>query len=394
MRRAFLLAVVAATVTAMSLVAQQPAKQIEYDKRAPVVPLLEDDAHKLIPHLTNDFDGSQQASNAASEDADVYSGGSALRVTPLQRHSRQILGWTWRIVEKPTAAGEYRYIRFAWKKAGGEGIAVQLHDQARTWIVRYHAGKNVLNWQPSIGVADAIPKEWTVVTRDLWADNGKQPMTLTGMAFTAFDGQHGLFDHVMLGRTVADLDEASDAALGRTKPGYSLDPKYREALWEDLFEKDREKASVAVRGLLGDAKGVAPLLADRLPQTTQSPEEVKDRAKRIGTYITQLGGDTDFDTRLAAEEGLAKIGAPAEPSIRSALTSADPEVRYRANRLMRNLKLEEGESPVAARVAARMTRILERAGTDESKALLKKMSDGVYGPDYLDPAAAALARMK
>jgi hypothetical protein len=252
----------------------------------------------------------------------------------------------------------------------------------------------VAGWTPSISVADAIPKEWTVVTRDLWADNNKQGMTITGMAFTAFDGQHGLFDHVMLGRTVADLDEASDAALGRTKPGYSLDPKYREALWEDLFEKDRAKASVAVRGMLGDANGVVPLVAERLPQTTQSPEEVKNRAARITTYISQLGGDTDFDTRLAAEEGLAKIGAPAEPSIRTALTSGDPEVRYRANRLMRDLKLEAGESPIAARVASRMARVLERAGTDEAKALLKKMSDGVYGPDYLDPAAAALARLK
>jgi hypothetical protein len=394
MRRAFWLAVAAATVAAAALVAQQPAKQIDYDKKAAVVPLLEDDAHKLIPHLTNDFDGSQQASNATSEDADVYSGGSALRVTPMQRHSGRIAGWNWRIVEKPAGPGEYRYIRFAWKKSGGEGIAVQLHDQNRTWIVRYHAGKNVLGWTPSIEVANTTPKEWTVVTRDLWADNNKQPLTLTGMAFTAFDGQHGLFDHVMLGRTVADLDEASDAALGRTKPGHSLDPKYREALWEDLFEKDREKASVAVRGLMGDAKEVVPMIADRLPQTTQSPDEVKNRAGRISTYISQLGSDTDFDTRLAAEEGLAKIGAPAEPSIRAALTSGDPEVRYRANRLMRDLKLEAGETPVAARVAARMARVLERANTDEAKALLKKMSDGVYGPDYLDPAAAALARLK
>ncbi len=394
MRRAFMLAVVTASVAALVAFAQQPAKEIKYDKRAAVVPLLEDDAHLLIPHLTNQFDGSQQTSNASSEDVDVYSGGSCLRVTPLQRHSDRIANWTWAIKEKPVAAGEFRYIRFAWKKAGGEGIAVQLHDQNRTWIVRYHAGKNVLNWQPTIEVANTIPKEWTVVTRDLFADNNKQPMILTGMAFTAFDGQHGLFDHVMLGRTIADLDEASDAVLGRTKPGFTLDPKYREALWEDLFAKDREKASVAVRGLLGDATSVVPLITERLPQTTQSPEEVKDRAKRIGTYIGQLGVDTDFDTRLAAEEGLAKIGAPAEPSIRTALSSGDPEVRYRANRLMRDLKLEAGESPIAARVAARMARVLERAATDESKALLKKMSDGVYGPDYLDPATAALARLK
>ncbi len=394
MRRAFWLAVVVSSVVAAMASAQQPAKQIDYDKKPPVVPLLEDDAHQLIPHLTNDFDGSQQTANATSEDADVYSGSSALRVTPMQRHSARIQGWNWAIKEKPAAANEYRYIRFAWKKAGGEGIAVQLHDPNRSWIVRYHAGKNVLNWQPSIAVADAIPKEWTVVTRDLFKDNNSQPWSITGMAFVAFDGQHALFDHVLLGRSIADLDAASDALLGRTKPGHTLDPKYREALWEDLFEKDRAKAGTAVRGLLGDAKDAVSLVADRLPQTTQSPEEVKDRAKRITTFISQLGGDTDFDTRLAAEESLGKIGAAAEPAIRIALTSADAETRYRANRLMRNLKLEAGEAPLAARVAARMVRVIERANTDESKALLKKMSDGVYGPEYLDPAAAALARMK
>lgn len=394
MRRAFGLAVLAATVAVATVVAQQPPQPLKYDNKPPVLPLLEDDAHLLLTHLNNDFDGSQQASNATSEDVDVYSGASALRVTPMQRHSARIPGWSWQIKEKPSGPGEYRYIRFAWKKSGGDGIAVQLHDQNRTWIVRYHAGKNVLNWQPSIEVANTTPKEWTVVTRDLFKDNNNQPMTLTGMAFTTFDGQHGLFDHVMLGRSIEDLDAASDAVLGRTKPGFSLDPKYREALWEDLFEKDRAKAGTAVRGLLGGAKEAVPLIAERLPQTTQSPEEVKDRAKRITTLVSQLGSDTDFDTRLAAEEALSKIGAPAEPSIRTALTSGDAEVRYRANRLMRDLKLEAGESPVAARAAARVVRVLERANSDESKALLKKMTDGIYGPDYLDPANAALARLK
>lgn len=394
MRRAFGLAAVVAAVAVAAADAQLPPQQIKYDNKPPVLPLLEDDAHLLITHLNNDFDGSQQTANAASEDVDVYAGASALRVSPMQRHSARIQGWGWQIKEKPAGPGEYRYIRFAWKKSGGDGIAVQMHDQNRTWIVRYHAGKNVHNWQPSISVADSIPKEWTVITRDLWADNNKQPMTLTGMAFTAFDGQHGLFDHVMLGRSIADLDAASDAVLGRTPPGFALDPKYREALWEDLFEKDRAKAGTAVRGLLGGAKEVVPLIAERLPQTTQSPDDVKNVAKRISTYISQLGSDTDFDTRLAAEEALGKMGAAAEPSIRTALTSGDAEVRYRANRLMRDLKLEAGESLVAARAAARVVRVLERAATDEAKALLKKMSDGIYGPEYLDPANAALARLK
>ena len=149
-----------------------------------------------------------------------------------------------------------------------------------------------------------------------------------------------------------------------------------------------------MRGLIGDAVAAAELITERLPQTTQSPDVEKNRAKRINTYITQLGSDYDFDTRLAAEEALDKLGPAAEPAIRTALTSADTEVRYRANRLMRRLKLEEGEASLATARAARVVRILERANTTDAKALLKKMTDGVYGPEYLDPSTAAVARMK
>jgi hypothetical protein len=391
-------ALVVLVLAGAAAVAQQPMLPLSYDKKPPVLSLLDDDAHLLLTHLNNDFDGSQQSSNVASEDVDVFAGASALRVTALQRHSARIQGWNWTIKENPNGPGEYRYLRFAWKKVGGEGIMIQLHDPNRSWCVRYFAGKNPQGWQPSTSVSNDVPKEWTVVTRDLYADylkpNGIPSLTLTGMAFTAFDGQHALFDQVMLGKSVADLDAASDAATGRGKAALTLDPKYREALWEDLFDRDRAKAGPAVRGLIGDAVAAAELITERLPQTTQSPDDVKNRAKRITTYITQLGSDYDFDTRLAAEEALDKLGPAAEPAIRTALTSADTEVRYRANRLMRRLKLEEGEASLATARAARVVRILERANTTDAKALLKKMTDGVYGPEYLDPSAAAVARMK
>jgi hypothetical protein len=403
MRRAFGLAVLAGVAVTCLVSAQKeppynpavPQKLPEYNRRLPT--LLDDDAHLLLTHLTNDYDGSQQTANASSEDVDVFCGASSLKVTAQQRHSMRIAGWQWKIVPKPTTDGEYRYIRFAWKKTGGDGIMIQLHDQGRSWVARYYAGKNVGGWQPAKEVSKEVPKEWTVVTRDLYEDFAKAnggTLTISGIAFTAFDGQHALFDHLMLGRSIAELDAATDTALGKGKADATLDPKYREALWEDLFEKDRVKSGGAVRGLLTAAPEAVPLIADRLPPTTQSPEEVKERAKKIGTYISQLGGEADFDTRLAAEEALDKLGPLAEPAVRAALTSADPEVRYRANRLMRRLKLEEGESSLAAARAGRVVRILERANTADAKALLKKMTDGVYGTEYLEPSAAALARMK
>lgn len=401
MRRAFGLAAVAAAVLAAAGWSQQPPKAYypggatdptEWAKvrtRA-TLPVLEDDAHRLIPMLTNDYDGSQTTS-ASSEDVDVYSGASALRVSPLQRHSARIPNWSVPIVEKPKE-GQFRYVRFAWKKAGGEGVMVQIADNNRSWMARYFAGKNVQGWQPATEVSKEVPKEWTVVTRDLFKDYGA--MTVTGMAFTALDGQYALFDHVVFGRTIADLDAASEAALAQGKPGDSLEPKYREALWEDLQERDRDRASVAVRQLLATAPDNVAFVAERLTKTTQSPEEIRDRAKRIATLVGQLGSEFDFDTRLAAEEELEKVGPAAEPAIRSAKQSADPEVRYRANRLHKRLKIEDGEASLTAVRAGRVVRVLERAATAEAKELLKKMADGEYGPEYLDPATAATKRMK
>ena len=400
MRGAFGLAVLAAAAVAPAAWGQYPAPKPwprgYYDAKRPAQAVLDDDAHLLIPHLTNDFDGSQQSANAASEDIDVFAGASALKVTPLQRHSARIQSWAFRIVEKPRE-GEYRYLRFAWKKAGGEGVMVQIADQNRSWMARYHAGKNVQNWQPSTEVAKEVPKEWTVVTRDLYEDYAKAnggTMTVTGLAFSALDGQHALFDHVVFGRTLTDLDAATAAATGKGQAGDTLEPKYREALWEDLHERDRERAGVAVRGFLASAPDNVTFIADRLVKTSQSPDEVRNRAEKIKTLVKQLGSDFDFDTRLAAEEALEKLGAAAEPDVRAAKGSADPEVQYRVNRLLKRMKIADGEVSVEAARAGRIVRVLERANTADAKELLKKMTEGVYGPEFLDPATAALGRMK
>ncbi len=59
---------------------------------------------------------------------------------------------------------------------------------------RYHAGRNTTGWQ-SVEAASRLPREWTVVTRDLWQDFGD--FTLTGIAPTAMGGAV-LFERVEL----------------------------------------------------------------------------------------------------------------------------------------------------------------------------------------------------
>jgi len=140
---------------------------------------------------------------------DKYKGTAAVKVTPDQRFNEKLPGLGVKIREKPNA-GEYRYLRFAWKKKGGTQICLQLnHDGAwgptetATGKFRYHAGQGEC-FGGSLSVNDKLPGDWVVVTRDLFADFGE--FTLTGLALSPVDGDYALFDHLYLGRDVADLD--------------------------------------------------------------------------------------------------------------------------------------------------------------------------------------------
>ncbi|MCH8294874.1 hypothetical protein IH992_27640 [Candidatus Poribacteria bacterium] len=135
-----------------------------------------------------------------SKTADANSGSEALSIGSTggdgQNFNPNVPDWAFNIVENPAADDEFRYITFAWKKDGGEGIQLQLHGVPDTWGHRYHAGENVKNWNPSIQVSDQIPTTWTSNTQDLFTDWGA--FTLTGIAFSAWDGNAGLWDDVFL----------------------------------------------------------------------------------------------------------------------------------------------------------------------------------------------------
>jgi hypothetical protein len=147
---------------------------------------------------------------ATMEGADRYAGQVALRVTPDQKFRSKLPGLGVNIAENP-GEGEYRYLRFAWKKRGGQSILLQLNANgafgplrgADGPAFRYEAGaENKFN-AAAIRVADKLPGGWTEVTRDLFADFGA--FRLDGLAFTPADGEAALFDHVYLARTLDDL---------------------------------------------------------------------------------------------------------------------------------------------------------------------------------------------
>jgi hypothetical protein len=154
--------------------------------------VLVDDNMDLISMLN------EGAGKAEFESTDVHAGRVSLRIMPPQRFSAIIPGWKFPIREKP-GLGEYRFLRFAWKAEGGDGIMLELAADGR-WppadktTRRYFAGHNATGWS-AVQVSSTAPTAWTVETRDLWKDFGE--FTLTGIAPTASGGPV-LFDRIEL----------------------------------------------------------------------------------------------------------------------------------------------------------------------------------------------------
>ena len=148
---------------------------------------------------------------ATIEPADKISGKVSIKVTPDQKFNPNLPGLKVMIRENP-APGEYRYIRFAWKKKGGAAICLQLnHDGA--WgpggggkegaKFRYHSGPAEV-YGGSLAVGDKLPEGFEVITRDLFADFGE--FTLNGIALSAVDGEFALFDGIYLGKNMGDFE--------------------------------------------------------------------------------------------------------------------------------------------------------------------------------------------
>lgn len=147
---------------------------------------------------------------ATLERADRYSGQAAMKITPDQKFRSKLPGLGVKIAENP-GEGEYRFLRFAWKKRGGANILLQLNANgafgplagATTPAYRYEAGAANPYKAAAIKLDEKLPGGWTAVTRDLFADFGA--FSLDGLAFTASDGEAALFDHIYLARTADDL---------------------------------------------------------------------------------------------------------------------------------------------------------------------------------------------
>jgi hypothetical protein len=301
---------------------------------------------------------SQQGGVGAIEFTDVYSGQSAVKITPMQLYQRAIPGWAYKIAEKPKV-GEYRFVRFAWKAPGATGIMLQMHDE-KDWNIRLTAGVDEPNWGTKF-VAPKPPERWTLVTRDLFADFGER--TIQGIALTVFGQQTGYFDHIYFGRTIEELD-AIDATRLSGGPPPQLKPEDLQRLWLQLAGDDAPKAYLAFWTLVAAPEQSVPFLKQRL-LASNSPEAKAE----IDKWIAQLESD-QFLVREQAFRNLQQHLERAVEQLKTALKEAPPESQMRIEQLLKSFSASSGQTR-----AGQALKVLKNIDTPQAKAALKELTE-------------------
>lgn len=331
-----------------------------YYSRAAVVELFEDESRPFGAQLINGA-----PAEAASEHTDCYSGIGCVRITGTQRYAETIKGWNFPIAANPQP-GEYRYIRFAWKKQGGNGIMVQFHDKyTGIWERRYVAGQNTLGYA-AISVAAKAPEEWTVVTRDLFADF--MQFTITGMALTPMGGSGGLFDHIYLGRTIEDLDKVTQSIRQQSRRQEKLDAARLDRLWDDLASADAAIAQPAISHLVSGHADSLPFIKKRAADLAKHEGD-----REVLALIAQLDHPR-FAKRDEASRKLERLGPTATDSLKTAMAKATSlEVITRIEQLLSKPGLRDAEWSPREWRTLRLLRALEQIESKSAGDLLKEL---------------------
>ena len=220
-----------------------------------IAPLF-DEAGDLIEHLR---DGEGELSLTTTE---PHHGLQALKLTGGDRSSANLPGFDFAIREHPNL-GEYRYLRFVWKKASGTRIGFQLAYDGSIGIPENAAGRlrprafgegagraalrrqnsnprrpvsgasrgMQFGYQYDAGTGDPVesvmrldrklPVKWTLAGRDLFGEFGS--FNVTGMGFQSSDYEPAYFDQIYLARLQSDFNWI-DEVSGVAKPPSSDDP--------------------------------------------------------------------------------------------------------------------------------------------------------------------------
>jgi WD40 repeat protein len=169
--------------------------------------------------------------------------------------------------------------------------------------------------------------------------------------------------------------------LSAARPGRILIQE-RDRLWADLAGADAKQAYQAIWRLAGTPEA-ARFLGRHLKPIT------REETARIEQLVKDLDHE-EFARRDKANRELQRLGDRAGHVLREALTRPlDLEARRRIERLVARLSglvVKETELLRCLRAIA----VLQRAGTPEAKALLKKLAEGAPGARQTRAAQAAL----
>jgi len=153
--------------------------------------------------------GSHDNDSVVEISSDAHTGSVSAFCSPTQSYNNVMADWSFPIDETP-------FLTMAWKKDGGAIIMIQMaHDTA--WAYRYYDGDNSEGVGPTwegIQLEAEIPTNWRMFTRNLVDDFGAG-WSLTGLAFTPWDGNGGYYDHIVLS-TTEDEGQTAVAPAGKT----------------------------------------------------------------------------------------------------------------------------------------------------------------------------------
>ena len=166
----------------------------------------------------------------------------------------------------------------------------------------------------------------------------------------------------------------------------TLSSTQRERYWQLLANDTAASAYQAFRVLSANPKQAVALLQQKLKPATAP------KTGKIATLMKQLNAES-YRVRIRAYLTLKNMGARAEPALATALRSSpSTEVRQRALRLLKRLR-NRGKYPKEIQLY-RALELLEHIGSDEAKAVLKRMAQGAPGMFATDEATAALQRLQ
>jgi len=220
-------------------------RAITFADRLPMLSEVFEDgaAWELLP------DEGEEVAEAELQNEDAYSGTGCLRITPGGRCRIELADGPAAIRERPRW-GEYRYLRFAFRKRGQGQVRIELgHDGEQDRKLQYFAGrgdpgdesaKRVWIWSTHADLPDA----WIVETCDLHGDFNRFSGNVTSVTLSCTGGDEVLFDHVYLARTIEDLERVQ---VDRVATPDQAARAARAAMVEPSLEK-AFPATVLLRG--------------------------------------------------------------------------------------------------------------------------------------------------